>query len=663
MNTPKAFGLVACNGPRFCFETMSATGADAHLDHPLWALPGVCFLVHLDVRGRDATDNAAFLISQVQTFQAALLAAQPAGFRFPGYGLRIAALGGAYAYDDFFGYLPFASHHPDDSLSQYINGFTYSPPAAATVTETGHPPTPTTFKIGASIYAARPNGGLVNNSVQFDASTPTEALRNQVFKITNWTSGVATVTPSMATLGSGITAHAGDTCIISSDAPSACYRFAAARASLAAWADEFFDELDATWPANLEPPGFAAVTTENMGGIDTAWSEAELGPFVPYLDADDLDPDFLTNNLSLTNWLGQYGGDQSGTPIDLSPSPLPGRFSPLAANQRSLSYGAFIVGLAWTWQLSFVNRMRRTWPYALFHQYQLHAGSRRAPVHVNPGEWFYHGDPWPPDVGHSHDEYYDNLSLYARLSAIAYVGNPEVGSHSTTSFVAKQPTPFTDAGSWGVTGRTQLRFDAATATVALRNAVATITGWNAGTSIVTCSTLPAVPANNDQFYGFVETPEYADWITNGVGWGVWKAYEDLYNHSGTLLERYRKTCISWALEVAEEMTTSWPDRNVAPFVARVPENGDPVLGGDRLYPEGPISQPGLQPRADWIAMLSGMMDAGIPNMFVFESSQAYSSVLDSWVEMLGGVRESYFRNRQTYQQLAAPYRNREWRER
>src|SRR5262245_971506 len=118
IHAKQAGQLVNQFGPRFYFETNSADGTGANLDHRLWRLRGVRFLVHLNPRVMTAQDCAAALIDNIQALKANFASANP-GVQFPGYGVRINALGGAWAFMDFDGLLPFASHHPDDALPQY----------------------------------------------------------------------------------------------------------------------------------------------------------------------------------------------------------------------------------------------------------------------------------------------------------------------------------------------------------------------------------------------------------------------------------------------------------------------------------------------------------------------------------------------------------------
>jgi len=658
----KASQMVANEGPRFYFETMSATGSNANLDHEMWRLRGVRFLVHLDVRYQSPEESAIALVDNVETFKANYLAAQPAGTAFPGYGIRLAALGGWYGYEDFNGLLPYASHHPSDTLDQYVDGFTYSPeniPQTGTVTTTGHTPTRSEFKIasGSSVFG-RPEGGLKNNEVRFSGTTTTVALRGSVGKVTGWVANVATLEADLPAAP-----VAGDTCVFSTGAPPGCYRFVEARASLSAWTNAFFEKVDAIWPEDLEVPEFVACTTENLGEPDTEWRPLDRS-FPVYVAAAAIDPNFgpLTDQLSLGGWITEYGKDLNGATISLSTPGNAGLRSPAAQDQRSLAYGAFIIGLAWTWQICFVDRMKQTWPETLFHQYQLHNGNRNSPLRTQPAELFYHGEPWPPDVGHSHDEYYGILPMFTagvRLTGVVQVGISE------TSFVVLSTSPFVTYNDWGDDRAKRMRFDPATATVALQNVPAIMSAWNSVSRTVTCSTLPETPKAEDKFYGYGEEPPYFEWAEDDLGWAVWKAFEELYGHAGTYEERYRKTCISWAAENAERLCDAWPRHSVAPFVARTPEfPGSQTLSDLTMYPDGPlVTPPGYQTKEDWIEMLSRMMDAGMPRMVVFESSEAVESVLDDWTTVLTGVREVYFDNLQRYEQLAGRHRNRNWRDR
>ena len=549
--------------------------AGANLDHELSRTPGVRFLVHVLPRRNNGTfttpsECAEELIEHIEDFKALYLSSQPAGTPFPGYGIRLPGLGGAYAYRDYARLLPFASHHPDDALDQYVDAFTFSPdslqePSNGLVTDIGGP-SPTSFRVAGGTVMGRPTNGLKHNYIKFTSG----ALASDPIKI------VKTWEDNTITLIDGDSFSAapaeGDECKFWTDVPvPVCYRFTAARAELATWADAFFDAIDANWPPGLEKPEQVALTTENIGEPANGW-----GPMYTFLSEyltdeaglDERDRDRLVPGQSLTAWVEEWGKDLEGTTIDpdTAPAGTTGSRSPVAQDQRSLAYGAFVVGLAWTWQLAFVDRMKKTWPDCRFVQYQLHSGTRSSPVRMNPGELFYHGEPWPPDVGHSHDEYYDIFTFGNYPSAISYTG--EVGSlASTASFKVSVGFPFNTVSTWGSDHLDQLRFSPATPTTALQNVPATITGWNG--EIVNCSTLPTAPATGDKFNGYAETGTYQQWDSvDEVGWGIWKAYEALYLHAGTLEERYRKTCISWVTEVAQRLTAAWPKNDVSPFIAR-----------------------------------------------------------------------------------------------
>ena len=188
-NQLKAGQLVANGGPRFYFETTSPTGSGSHLDHPVWRKHGVRFLVHLDVRDQSATDCAASLIDDVGAFLAAFRTAQP-GIPIRGFGIRLAALGGWYGYQDFNGYVPIASCNPQDALPQFVNGFTYSPVPTrsgevyqtGTVSSSGYTPTSSSFRIGSGLVHGRPEGGLVTTTMSClpPARSPDSAARSRL---------------------------------------------------------------------------------------------------------------------------------------------------------------------------------------------------------------------------------------------------------------------------------------------------------------------------------------------------------------------------------------------------------------------------------------------------------------------------------------------------
>lgn len=661
----KAGELLAADGPRYYFETSSPEGAGTLLEHTLWQRRGVRFDVHLDVRGKTPAASAAALIASVEAFKSNFAAAQP-GVRFPGYGVRLAALGGWYSYQDFGGFVPIASCHPEDALPQFVNGFQYSPVPfnegdvyqTGAVTTIGFTPTSTAFKIGSGSVHGRPAGGLVNNTVEFT----TGALSGQSRRVIEWEGNIVTVESAFSSAPSG-----GDACRFRTTVPAACYRFENGRADLAAWTEAFFDEIDSLWPAGLERPEVVACTTENLTDASIAWAEEgplDSRPLKSYLDYDVTHPDLLTDTLSLTEWIAQYAKDLNGDAIDIEP-PLISPRSPARQDVRSVALGAMYIGVAWTWQLSFVNRMKQSWPRTRFMQYLLGTGNRRSPLRTQPGEVFYHGEPWPPDVHVSHDKYYRILEpLFT--AAISVTGIVDFGETDTT-FVVASGTPFVSSGfSWGTAGFDHLRFAVGTSTPGLSNAPAIIESWDAGTRRLVCTTyLPAQPESSDLFYGYVELDPYTDWTTYDIGWAVWAAYDEFFGHTGTLDERYRATCVSWSVEASRSMCRAWPRHEVVPYWARRPEaDGGQLLEDFRMYPDGPlVTVPGMQTRDDWVQMLAQSMDAGVVRNMVFEPKADLVSVLDAWDDIFAGVRAFYDRNLVRYQTLAPHYRNREWRKR
>ena len=60
-------------------------------------------------------------------------------------------------------------------------------------------------------------------------------------------------------------------------------------------------------------------------------------------------------------------------------------------------------------------------------------------------------------------------------------------------------------------------------------------------------------------------------------------------------------------------------------------------------------------------MLSNMMDAGITRIMVFETREESTLQLDSWVEIINGILETYGHHRTAYELIAPHQRNRHFR--
>lgn len=564
--------------------------------------------------------------------------------------------------------MPIASCHPEDALPQFVNGYQYSPAPqnsgevyqSGIVTSDGFTPTASAFKLKGGSVLNRPGGGLVNNFVEFTAGV----LAGQLRRVVSWESKIVVVDPPFPAAPSN-----NDDCRFYTLIPPACYRFERGRADLASWTDAFFATIDSAWPPDLERPEVVACTTENITDASIAWAPESSAfppsrPLKSYADLDAISPSLLTDTLTLTQWLDQYGRDRSGDVINLEGPSNAGPRSPLAQDVRSLGLGAMYIGVAWTWQLSFVNRMKQSWPRTRFMQYLLGTGNRRSPLRTQPGEVFYHGDPWPPDVHVSHDKYYRILEpLFT--AAIGVTGLVDLAGSQTT-FKASAGTPFVDTGYlWATPGFDHLRFALDTDTTALRNAAAIMQAWDPATRLLDCTAVPVQPDSGDRFFGYVELDPYKDWTTYDIGWAVWAAYDELFAHSGTLDERYRSTCVSWAIDASRSMCRAWLRHDVVPYWARQPEaDGAQLLDDAKLFPDGPLlTVPGMQTRDDWVQMLAQSMDAGVVRNMVFEPKADSVSVLDAWDDIFAGVRAFYDRNLVRYQTLAPHYCNREWRNR
>ncbi|MCC6321301.1 MAG: hypothetical protein IT438_07685 [Phycisphaerales bacterium] len=658
MMTPRrAWQLLVNGGPRFYFEGGGASGGSSLLSHPLWRMTGVRFLVTLDAELDlstlvDAEGAAQMFIERVQDFKAAFLAAQPAGTPFPGYGVRMAGIGGAYAYRDPDGFIPVASHHRLDTLAQFVSAFSFTDPRFpqdGIVTTSGFSPSLTRFRLGSGVAAARAEGGLVNNTVRFRGDTITTVLQNATARVTAWSDGIVTIDGNLPTVPTD-----GDACTFISGEPRS-FRFENARANLAQWSDTFFETIDVNWPVGISSPELVMCTTENINNPAASWF-FDVDAINPYRALDTTDPSLLTDALSLNQWIDEYGFDLDGNEIDLDNPPEGVSWSsPAAQDYRSLCWGAFVIGLAWTWQLSFVDRMKRTWPGAMFNQYLLRTGTPASPHRTQPGELFHHGDPWPPDVGHSHDAYYSIFPRTGREGATRVVNKVEAAVDET-KFQVTTDSGFASGSGWGDDGRDHIRFATNTLTTALQNQPAIIADWNPTTRGLIVTALPVTPAPLDGFLGYIERPIFSQW-QSGIGWDLWPAFAAIYNHTGDLDERYRRTCVSWVTEAGQRMAAAWPNHNIIPSIARYPESEGPQeLSDEMMYPDGPLSTaPGGQSRDDWTTMISNMTDSGIIHLHIFEPVQTSTLVLDCWVEILSGVQR-HFQNNTSRLELLAPHR-------
>ncbi|KAK0767272.1 hypothetical protein LTR38_018396, partial [Friedmanniomyces endolithicus] len=77
------------------------------------------------------------------------------------------------------------------------------------------------------------------------------------------------------------------------------------------------------------------------------------------------------------------------------------------------------------------------------------------------------------------------------------------------------------------------------------------------------------------------------------------------------------------------MGAAWPERNVAPFIAREAdvEGMRQELHDGRMYPEdGITTPPGHQPYETWFKILTHMVETGIATTVVFETSEEVEAV-------------------------------------
>jgi hypothetical protein len=307
--------------------------------------------------------------------------------------------------------------------------------------------------------------------------------------------------------------------------------------------------------------------------------------------------------------------------------------------------------------------MKGTWPDASFMHYGLQAGNKRSPMLTAPGEVFYHGEPWPPEVAHSPHPYADMFPEWY-LSATGYTGTVET-ILSSTSFRVQTGSPFVDDVSyWASLIPFIIRFEG-NVTPGLAGREVAASSWNPTTRDLEHVPMTTSIAAGDRFRAFVETDLFRQWFTNDVGWHLWPAYKARYNHTGTLAEIYRKTSMSWAAESVERLCAAWPDRQVIPYMQRYAETeGAWTFSDEHMYPDPSIMvPPGMQTRADWIGMVSRCLLAGVPRFGVFEGGGAQTANLDAWTEIIAGVQSFYTDSRQAYEVMAPHPRNRDFRKR